>query len=96
MLKTESRTFVFSCAYAAMTSLVTPRLFSTFLSESTPFSCLTSIFKFRSQTAFQINLLLSIAIKRWYAKMDFRFFIQYGRYNKPERKRLIAHFMTPF
>ena len=40
------------------------------LRESTRFSCLTSIFKFRMQTAFQINFLLfSVAFIR-YTEMD--------------------------
>ena len=41
------------------------------LRKSTPFSCLTSIFKFRMQIAFQINLLpFSIAFIKKYKEMD--------------------------
>ena len=41
--------------------------------EGTPFSCLLSIFKYRMQIAFQINLLhvpFSIAFIRRYTEMD--------------------------
>ena len=71
MLKTENKMFIFSCDYANMTSLVTPRMFSAF-KEGTQFSCLTWIFKFRMQTAFQINLLpFPTAYIKRYIGMDF-------------------------
>ena len=50
MLKTER------FDYANMTSLMTPRLFSTVNGEFL-ISCLKWIFKFRKQNAFQINFL---------------------------------------
>ena len=81
------------------------------LRESTPFSSLTLFFRFRMQTAFQINLLpFSVSLIRRYTEVNLhththkkkkkkkivRLFVKYGRCNKPVRKRLIAHFMTPF
>ena len=76
-----------------MTSLMTLRLSFAFKGRY-PVFLLTSSFKFRMQTAFQINLLpFSITFIR---RLTVRIFVQYGRYNKPVRKRLIANFMTPF
>ena len=41
------------------------------LSDSTPFSYLTSVFKYRMQTVRQINLLpFSLGFIRWYTEMD--------------------------
>ena len=63
MLKTERRMFIFSCDYGNITSLVITRLFSAF-------SCLTWNFKFRMQTAFQINILpFPIAYIRRYTEI---------------------------
>ena len=83
-----------------MTPLVTPRLFFAFEGVFSVFLC-DGIFKFRMQSAFQMNLLsFSIAFIRRYTEMDlqtkFLLFVKYGRYNKPVRKRLTANFMIPF
>ena len=37
MLKTENKMFIFSCGYANMASLVTPRLFPAFKEENPGF-----------------------------------------------------------
>ena len=62
MLKTESRMFTFSCAYANMKLWVTLRLFSAFKGESTLFACLRIIFKFRMQTVVPVLVLLFVAL----------------------------------
>ena len=69
MLKTENRMFYFLmrlCKHDVISDGFFPHL-----RGRTPFSCLTWIFKFYMQTAFQINLLpFPIAYIRRYTEMD--------------------------
>ena len=55
MLKTESRLFIFSCAYANMKPWVTLWLFNAFKGEYPVFLSDIIFFKFRMQTAFHVN-----------------------------------------
>ena len=108
MLKTESRMFIcLICIYKHDAISDTPVVLL-HLKESTQFSCLTTFFffffffvKYKMQAAFQITFnrfllpLLEGVQKRINTK-NFRFFLQYGRYNKSVRKRFVTNFMTPF
>ena len=91
--------FILSCDYANVMSLVTSRLFSACKGE---YPIFLSDMNLKISRANCVSNKPSPVSYSLYEKVNrngltpknVRFFIQYGRHNKPVRKRLIANFDT--